>query len=511
MMALLGSVLLAGLPLLPALPAPAPDAAAPVTRARFRHGALIATVAFSPDGTTLAAASWDRSVLLWDAATGREVRRCQGHTLAVAAVAFAPDGRTLVSGGDDHTVRLWDAATGQEVRRLLGHQDQVTAVAFAPDGRTLASADRKGRLCLWDVAAGRLLRQFEDGGPRITGLAFAPDGRTLAAGGCCGGVSLDSVWLWDPDAGKLLRRFGQEGRGTNAVAFSPDGRTLATANDDGHVYLWEVATGRQRLRLSGHQGYAKVVAFAPDGRTVASAPSGTHDRAVRLWELATGEQRLALDAVPEFVSALAFGPDGRTLATGGDRGTGCIWDLGGRTTAVPRPRRLTRGQLQSLWDQLITPDAPGAYRALWVLAGAPGDSIPFVRDRLRELARAAAPDVPQLLADLDNNRFAVRQKATRELEKLGWMVEADLRRALAGPASLEVSRRAEQLLQRLEARAGQSPNWQALRGLEVLEQAGTAEARRALEGLAREWPKHMPAQEAEAALRRLARRPGPGS
>jgi dipeptidyl aminopeptidase/acylaminoacyl peptidase len=503
---LLGSILLAGLPLFPALPPPVPDAAAPVTRARFRHGALIATLAFSPDGTTLAAASWDRSVLLWDAATGREVRRCQGHTLAVAAAAFAPDGRTLVSGGDDGTVRLWDVATGREVRRLTGHQDEVTAVAFAPDGRTVASGDRKGHVRLWDVATGRLLRQFEDGGPRITALAFTPDGRTLAAGGCAGAFP-DTVWLWDPAAGKVLRRFGREGRGTNALAFSPDGRTLATAQNDGHVYLWEAATGQQRLCLDGHQGYAKVVVFAPDGRTVASAASGKRDRAVRLWELATGAQRLQLDALPEFVTALAFAPDGRTLATGGEAGAGCVWDLGGRSAAAPRPGRLTPRQLQALWDQLTTPAGPGAYRALWALAGASGDSVPSVRDRLHDLSKGPPPNVRRLLANLDDDRYLVRQNATRELEKLSWQVEPDLRRTLASPGSLEVYRRVERLLALLEARAGTSPQWLALRGLEVLEYAGTAEARRVLEGLARDWPKHLPTQEAEATLRRLARRP----
>jgi dipeptidyl aminopeptidase/acylaminoacyl peptidase len=130
---------------------------------RFRHGALIQAIAFSPDGRTLASAGGSYPIRLWDKATGRQIREFCGHELHVNAVAFSPNGKTLASGSSDKTGRLWDVATGMEVHRLTGHLGHVLNVTFSPDGKTVATVSNDRTLRLWDAATGQELHEFRTG------------------------------------------------------------------------------------------------------------------------------------------------------------------------------------------------------------------------------------------------------------------------------------------------------------------------------------------------------------
>jgi TIR domain/AAA ATPase domain/WD domain, G-beta repeat len=256
------------------------------------HKGPVREVAYAPDSSILASASWDNTVRLWNVgqARPRPLGRPLGHTGQVHEVAFAPVGRTLATGNFEDMTRLYSVADPSRPRRLsrlTGPTDWVYAVAFAPDrGRTLAAGSYK-TVRLWDVAnpnrPQRLARLTAHTG-EVAAVAFAPDRRrTLATG------SYDkTVRLWDVadrNRPRLLARLTGHTGAVYGVAFAPDGKTVATAGGDNMVALWDVADrNRPRLltRLTGYAGSVHGVAFAPNGRSLAT---GSRDGMVIQWDL----------------------------------------------------------------------------------------------------------------------------------------------------------------------------------------------------------------------------------
>jgi WD40 repeat protein len=138
---------------------------------------------FSPDGRTLASASWDNTITLWDVATGKALRSLSGLADISGPLAFSPDGRTLASGAGDTAIELWDVTTGQALRALTGSTDEPLSVAFSPDGKTLASGGYDNTVKLWDVASGKLLSTF--------GVPNPPDSSALRTDPLAGAPTLD--------------------------------------------------------------------------------------------------------------------------------------------------------------------------------------------------------------------------------------------------------------------------------------------------------------------------------
>ena len=238
------------------------------------------SVAFSPDGRTLAAGgSTARSdshspIDLWDTVTGAHLRSLMGSTVSVYSIAYSPDGRTLASGGHDGTARLWDVVTGARLHTLAGHADRVNSVAFSQNGQILASGSGDGTIRFWDVRTGNHMRTLVGHRQWVDSVAFSPDGRIFASTGS------GETRLWNAVTGIHLQTL--TGHRGNNIVFSPDGQTLASGTTDGALYLWDVAAGQQKKTFKGHTDWAYSVAFSPDGQTLAS---GSYDGTILLWRL----------------------------------------------------------------------------------------------------------------------------------------------------------------------------------------------------------------------------------
>jgi WD40 repeat protein len=318
---------LAALLLAAALAPLAVKAEDPAPQAKLRHTLAghtgdVRCLAFGPDGKTLASGSKDRSIKLWDVASGTNTATLEGHTGAVRCLAFSPGGKVLASGSEDRTVRLWEVANGEGIATLEGHADEVRCLAFGPDCRTLASGGRDS-IKLWDVTRGKEKATLKASG--IASLAWDADGKRLASGGAG-----NKVTLWDVAGGKeatvldLHHQFAEP-----LVAFSPDGKALASGGRCiRDVKLWDVAAGRETATLEGQDPHGiRALVFVPEGEGMALLAVWYRD-GIQRWDAATG-RRTGAWKVAKYVSAAAFSPDGKVLATGSLGREIQLWEVPG--------------------------------------------------------------------------------------------------------------------------------------------------------------------------------------
>ncbi|UNU23620.1 WD40 repeat domain-containing protein [Microcoleus vaginatus] len=307
------------------------------------HSSEVYSVSFSPDGKTLASGSWDKTIKLWNLTTEREICTLKGHSSDVVSVSFSPDGKTLASGSEDKTIKLWNLATGREIRTLKGHSSEVYSVSFSPDGKTLASGSWDKTIKLWNLATGREIRTLKGYSSYVVSVSFSPDGKTLASG------SLDkTIKLWNLATGREIRTLKGHSSYVVSVSFSPDGKTLASGSDDNTIKLWKLATGREIRTLKGHSSYVMSVSFSPDGKTLAS---GSLDKTIKLWNLATGREIRTLKGHSSDVMSVSFSPDGKTLASGSLDNTIKLWKL-----ATGREIRTLKGHSSYVRSVSFSPD-----------------------------------------------------------------------------------------------------------------------------------------------------------
>ncbi|MEH2421798.1 MAG: serine/threonine-protein kinase [Nostoc sp.] len=279
------------------------------------HSSDVNSVAFSPDGKTLASGSDDQTIKLWNLASGQEIHTLEGHSNWIWTVAFSPDGKTLASGSADKTIKLWNLETGKLIRTLQGHSDGVSSVAFSPDGKTLASggASKDMKIKLWNLETGKLIRTLEGHTNGVVSVVFSPDRKTLASG------SWDkTIKLWNLETGKLIRSLQGNTGPILSVAFAPDGVTFASGSKDKTIKLWNLKTGKLIHTLKGHNDKVNSVAFLrnPTSNGV-TLVSGSSDKTIKLWNPVTGKQIRTLETDSGYIYAIAISPDGQTIAAGG--------------------------------------------------------------------------------------------------------------------------------------------------------------------------------------------------
>jgi len=334
-----------------------------------------------------------------------------------------------------------------------------------------------------------------------------------------------ALGLWDVTTGKPIRKFDALKSDVTAFAYAPDGRTIATANADGSVSLWETLTGKVRLEIKTEQEDGPIVraliaalpdamvppkrtlaamAFSPDSRVLAGAGA---DGAISLWDAVTGERIGKLAGHQGEITALTFTADSKTLLSGSGDTSALAWDVAAIIKACKtRSVAIEDGRAEAMWSGLSGGDAARAHQAVLRLVGAPGQAVPLLRAQLRPVPAPDADKIARLLDDLDSKEFAVRQKASDELEKLGDLAEHALKQALAAQPGLERRQRLEQLQERLVTAATLSAEQvQALRALEVLERIGTPEARDVLQRMAKGAAGARLTRQAQASLDRLRR------
>lgn len=371
----------------------------------------------------------------------------KGHTDSVFAVAFSPDGTILASGSFDKTIKLWDVATGKEIRTLTGHTKEVVSIAFSPDGKRLASAASQyfgnpeptpGEVKTWDTATGLDLRVFEGHWWPTYGVAFSPDGsRVLAAGGVGDG---GLVSIWDSKTGREIPSSSNARAPLYALAVSPDGKWFAVGGFDKRVRVQSaIQNSNERFSTADHPDPVFAVAYSPDGKLIASGGAG-RPSGVRLWDAETGERQPMIESPQRSVRSLSFSKDGKLIAAGAFDGTAYVYDVASRKDVLA-----LKGFGSSVNAVALSPDgtklAVGTEDKLvriytLTTAGAPAPKEPTKPEppdarqtaaSLLELAISGQTKQAREYADPAH----ISENKVREIQKLG-LKRVDVSIALAG-------------------------------------------------------------------------------
>jgi RNA polymerase sigma factor (sigma-70 family) len=444
------------------------DAAAGKELRHFRRADDDAIMGLSPTGRLLARLEADKAIVLRDVAAEKDTVRIELPAAAGAGLQgdpvvgdatqffyFSADEKVLAARVQSGAVHRWDTATGKALRTLPGPEDEKNAGAESPFGLAMT---RDGRKVL---TIGLVVEEVGAALPNPPATAPAPPRTRLR--------------LWDTLTGTRLRRW-ETPETVSAAAFTPDGRSVAAVTEEG-VRLWEVATGQLRYQ---RKGAASFVACSPDGRTLAVAAGPS----IRLIDVRADRELARFKGHRADVQAMAFTRDGKALVSASADSTAIVWDATSRATAA-KADEPGAGRLDELWKALGG-DADKSFAAAAELAASPKAAVALLAERVKPATEPDAKSVTRRIADLDSDSFDVRQQAAAELGRLGELARPALDEALKGGLSAEARRQVEELLAALKP-GGTLPaeELRLLRAVEVLEWAGTPEARKLIAALAR--------------------------
>lgn len=286
--------------------------------AELDAGARISAVAYSPDGTRIAASTEGGEVRVWSMPDLEPVQTLHVDGDQLWAFAFSPDGARIAAGAESGLVHLWEVASGHELGAMRVTDHSVRALAFAPDGRRLAASGDDPRVSIWDTESLAKVAQLDDVGRECEALVFLPDGRHLLTG------STTVMSLWDLDAGERVWARPDDYEGVSTITLSPDGNQVASSGWAEVIHISDVSDGGRGLSLPGHRGGVLTLRFTPDGSRLVS---GGMDDVIRVWDAMTGRRMRELSGHARNVRALDVSRDGRRILSGGHDGTVRLWAL----------------------------------------------------------------------------------------------------------------------------------------------------------------------------------------
>ena len=495
---------------------------------------------FSPDGRRMASGGGlDGTIHIWDLALSQSLFNIRRPSHWVRRAAFSRDGRSIFSTWTDDNLWISDAATGdrQHVIKLDDPErpdtkQSAVSMHLSADGTKLVAfshyypkKDGAGPrydetlLTGWDTATRKQL--FRRRLPSLDSWnAVSADARVLAVAHPSSGrifppPGQGPMRLEDLATGKQQLTFPSLDGQTWPVAFSHDGRLLASVNSNynlrkegdptrsgTNLLLWEVATAAQILSLPVAGQHR--IAFSPDGRLLAlTAPT----RDVVVWDLTQGREMRRFKDLDAEITWLAFAPDSQRLVSGQADSTLLIWDVA--NPAPAKAGKLTADEMAKAWDDLSGADAPHAFRAQGALVSVPDATLVLFQKQLKPVRPADARRLQKLIADLESQKFPVRNAANKELEEIGDLAAGALRQALAKNSSLEMRRRIETLLDKLNGAVTRPELLRAVRAVAILETTASPEARKLLETLVQGDSDARLTQEATEALERLDQKSRP--
>lgn len=282
------------------------------------HASSVYGCAVTRDGRRLISASWDRTLKVWDVASGQVLRTLKGHAAEVTACVLLPDEEHVVSGSSDCSLKVWSLQTGRVKQTLLGHTGEVTCLAVFPDGKRVLSGARDKTLRIWDLETGLVLQTLIGHVGWVTACGLLDDERVIS------GAWDKTIRIWRADTGKEAATLVGHAAGVRALCPLPGGRRVLSGSEDHSLKLWDVSTGRELVAYQGHTAGVTACTLLPDGKRLVSTAK---DKTLRVWDLASGQLLTTLQGHSGWVTACAALPDGRHVVSGSDDYSIKVWDL----------------------------------------------------------------------------------------------------------------------------------------------------------------------------------------